>query len=65
MPDERDRRPRERNATGKQKNNLGRWIMPLLAILLLIAFLSSGITDEGPSISYTQLRKEIAKGNVP
>jgi len=65
LPDERDRWSRDRNAIGKQKNNLGRWLMPLLAMLLLIAFLSSGITDEGPSISYTQLRKEIAKGNVP
>jgi len=65
LPDERDRWSRDKKATGKQMNNLGRWIIPLLAMLLLIAFLSSGITDEGPSISYTRLRQEIINGNVP
>ena len=64
MPDYRDRWFPDRQGNNKQKNGLGRWILPLLALLLLIAFFSTGITDDGPTVSYTRLRTEITAGNV-
>jgi len=42
----------------------GRWIIPVLLVLMLMAFLSSSITDDGVGVPYTLLKRELASGNV-
>ena len=64
MLDNKERSSHDRHRGVGQSSTKGRWILPLLALLLLVGFLSSGITDEGPSIPYTRLKSEIAAGNV-
>lgn len=49
---------------GASNTNWGRWILPAALLLLLVAFMSSGVGREGTSIPYSQFKEQIQAGNV-
>ena len=58
-------RPTGGRPPGMAPGGVGRWVFPVLLLLLLIAFFASGVTEEGAQVPYSQFRSEVASGNVP
>ena len=42
----------------------GRWILPVALLLLLLAFVSTGVGNEGTRIPYSEFKRQVEAGNV-